>query len=757
MTKEFKKIYNQSETRYILETTSGATGSSAIGATSSNLLRELQRRISELKDTVKVPAAKPRNPTGMGSTPGRGTQKHQTNQRQKSRDDKKLNGEGVIEDEDAIKNFLTKGGQVQKGKYHKPRSSEKTNYGSRHIGTGRSGDISGVAANTRSDSKPVVSVENDQEQDHEISMASSELQSIAKDAAQLLDMVRQKSEEEGLEAWQQSKITKAADFMNSVLQSLSGDEQGVAERADWGGPLYDPDLQKGKKKPKLSDIKAKFPPNPLPKNPVPKEQGVAEGLSKQFEIIYYKANGDKARTVISGTSKEAVARQFKKQHRLEIVQVKELSQGVAEGLSKQFEIIYYKANGDKARTVISGTSKEAVARQFKKQHRLEIVQVKELSQGVAEGLSDTQKKIEDTINKLEDRLKHAKSDEQWDRISARIERLQAGLNRSKQGVAESEPVPGKYSGHFYDAKILSNGDYEIVKINSKKDENGKSNPLNLEVGAVVPKSKAHAFQYIHNGGMFDQLTGVAEDDGTPGYIKYEQMKDKIASVLIKLYNQGKDEETIKQMSSRVARHLGYNPEDPIYQDAWMSSFTDASLDGSLDREPEDDYTDYTMRQGEMGRKGMAEVFKGPSDYEIYNLKTNKKASKPFKADHQIDAEYKAGDILEKLGIPGRGFSVRLVQSQGVAEGPTDSNQRDTNKKWRDEARTASKQGHKWTPTNLPRPKNVGEEKKKGADGKACWKGYRYNGTKDGVDSCVKVSEDAYLESLASKLEELKKK
>ena len=59
-----------------------------------------------------------------------------------------------------------------------------------------------------------------------------------------------------------------------------------------------------------------------------------------------------------------------------------------------------------------------------------------VEQGVAEGLSDTQKKIEDTINKLEDRLKHAKSGEQWDRISARIERLQAGLNRSKQGVAE---------------------------------------------------------------------------------------------------------------------------------------------------------------------------------------------------------------------------------------------------------------------------------------------------------------------------------
>ena len=34
-----------------------------------------------------------------------------------------------------------------------------------------------------------------------------------------------------------------------------------------------------------------------------------------------------------------------------------------------------------------------------------------------------------------------------------------------------------------------------------------------------------------------------------------------------------------------------------------------------------------------------------------------------------------------------------------------------------------------------------EEKIKGADGKACWDGYRYNGTENGSDKCVKVSED----------------
>jgi hypothetical protein len=65
-------------------------------------------------------------------------------------------------------------------------------------------------------------------EDHEIQMASSELMSIAKNAEELLDMVRRYSEQEGLEAWQQSKITKAADYLNSVLQSINGEQQGVA-------------------------------------------------------------------------------------------------------------------------------------------------------------------------------------------------------------------------------------------------------------------------------------------------------------------------------------------------------------------------------------------------------------------------------------------------------------------------------------------------------------------------------------------------
>jgi hypothetical protein len=36
-------------------------------------------------------------------------------------------------------------------------------------------------------------------------------------------------------------------------------------------------------------------------------------------------------------------------------------------------------------------------------------------------------------------------------------------------------------------------------------------------------------------------------------------------------------------------------------------------------------------------------------------------------------------------------------------------------------------------------KEVLAEKVKGVDGKACWKGYRYVGTKDGKDICVKIT------------------
>jgi hypothetical protein len=63
----------------------------------------------------------------------------------------------------------------------------------------------------------------EQHEDHEIAMATSELKNVYINAKKLFDIIKQRSEQEGLDAWQQSKITKASDYLNSVLTAIRGE------------------------------------------------------------------------------------------------------------------------------------------------------------------------------------------------------------------------------------------------------------------------------------------------------------------------------------------------------------------------------------------------------------------------------------------------------------------------------------------------------------------------------------------------------
>ena len=58
------------------------------------------------------------------------------------------------------------------------------------------------------------------ERDHEVQMARSDLYKIAKYAIKLHEMMKNISEAEGIEGWQQAKITKAADYLGSVYHAL---------------------------------------------------------------------------------------------------------------------------------------------------------------------------------------------------------------------------------------------------------------------------------------------------------------------------------------------------------------------------------------------------------------------------------------------------------------------------------------------------------------------------------------------------------
>jgi hypothetical protein len=63
------------------------------------------------------------------------------------------------------------------------------------------------------------------EMDHEVQMARADLYKIAKYAIKLHDMLKGVSEAEGLEGWQQAKITKAADYIGSVYHNMDYEDK----------------------------------------------------------------------------------------------------------------------------------------------------------------------------------------------------------------------------------------------------------------------------------------------------------------------------------------------------------------------------------------------------------------------------------------------------------------------------------------------------------------------------------------------------
>lgn len=57
--------------------------------------------------------------------------------------------------------------------------------------------------------------------DHEVEMARKELYAAAQDAMRIFKLIKDRSENEGLMGWQQSYITLASDYLNSVADSLA--------------------------------------------------------------------------------------------------------------------------------------------------------------------------------------------------------------------------------------------------------------------------------------------------------------------------------------------------------------------------------------------------------------------------------------------------------------------------------------------------------------------------------------------------------
>jgi hypothetical protein len=252
MNNEFKKIVSDKVTRYVLE--DGATVTTGAVATVEKPLGELQRRVDtppprnfvaknakmggagKMKDKSKTIPRKEKHkkPVAEGSM-------DELEQRRKlinyisqkkgwdvsdlelARTSELILMYKKIKEKDVSENNHPdeKEDQALIRKMVKRDALKKEGYGMNGYATAigsrpRPGNVAGVS-------------ENDDDVGQEIGMASSELYGIAKHAKELLGLINQQGQEQGLEAWQQSKITKAADYLTSVLQNMDYDTQSVSE------------------------------------------------------------------------------------------------------------------------------------------------------------------------------------------------------------------------------------------------------------------------------------------------------------------------------------------------------------------------------------------------------------------------------------------------------------------------------------------------------------------------------------------------
>lgn len=88
------------------------------------------------------------------------------------------------------------------------------------------------------------------EKDHEVQMARSELYKLSKYSIKLHDLLKSISEKEGLQAWQQSYITKAADYIDAVYQDLQYEQEIGRE--------IDTDIDKAEAEPMTTESRKYF-------------------------------------------------------------------------------------------------------------------------------------------------------------------------------------------------------------------------------------------------------------------------------------------------------------------------------------------------------------------------------------------------------------------------------------------------------------------------------------------------------------------
>ena len=114
---------------------------------------------------------------------------------------------------------------AKKGKYEctAPTSYEAAKKAATHWKLKSTSGIDAHLADVEHVAESVADEAVHMERDHEVQMARSDLYKIANYAVKLHKMLKNVSEEQGIQGWMQAKITKSADYMSSVAHTLEYD------------------------------------------------------------------------------------------------------------------------------------------------------------------------------------------------------------------------------------------------------------------------------------------------------------------------------------------------------------------------------------------------------------------------------------------------------------------------------------------------------------------------------------------------------
>jgi hypothetical protein len=376
--------------------------------------------------------------------------------------------------------------------------------------------------------------------DHEVQMARSDLFHAAEDALVLHKLLRNVSEQQGLEGWVAAKITLASDYLKTVREYIEYELMTAASEQPML-PIAEGSGSKEKQKTPYRDINS------------PEYRTAAE---KQKEKMDKEKAAEPGKKLLGKIEKQEV---------------------------EEAANDYFKRRKDEEDR-IADTKAPAKRTPQQTDYARRRAQEKKTEQGMAEGLPQTLRKVvpgyaKREIDKKMDAGKFGKTDADKDANFQRYKKIQDKIK--EQGVAEglNEFAPDGFNGGDDDEGFSP----EIAKM---AQEDGFTKGVSLADGATLERAMTINHWHSQHGGMYKQYFAKGFKQGRMNKVKHDNRQYNLNLKLMKDGSIRHGEQGVAEGLPQTLRKVvpGYaKREIDKKMDAGKFGKTDADKDANFQR------------------------------------------------------------------------------------------------------------------------------------------------------------------------------